>query len=91
LLVHVESEKKTLEIAENLRQRVQHREIDIGNGKKIKKTISIGVSMFPVDDSAIWQSIKYADVALYEAKRTGRNKVVRFEHKMWDEYNKNSV
>jgi PleD family two-component response regulator len=38
-----------------------------------------------VDAQRVWQAIKFADVALYQAKETGRNKIVRFENKMFTE------
>jgi diguanylate cyclase (GGDEF)-like protein len=48
------------------------------NGQSFRKTISIGYSLFPDDTNQIWKCIKYADMSLYEAKNTGRNKIVRF-------------
>ncbi len=72
-------------IAEKLRKRVEETTFHTKAGP-IKKTISIGVSEFPVDSTGIWQVIKFADVALYKAKETGRNKVVRFKPEMWESY-----
>jgi len=85
LLMDIESEEKAMEVSEKLRRRIQDKDIDIGGGKYLRKTISIGISMFPKDSDSIWQSIKYADIALYQAKNTGRNKVLRFEESMWNE------
>jgi diguanylate cyclase (GGDEF)-like protein len=85
LLMNVESEERTIEIAEKLREKVQMTEIAIGDNKRLNKTVSIGVSMFPGDSESIWQTIKYADVALYEAKKRGRNRMVRFDGTMWNE------
>jgi diguanylate cyclase (GGDEF)-like protein len=51
----------------------------------LKKTISLGISEFPADTQSFWQAIKFADVALYKAKETGRNRVVRFVMDMWQE------
>lgn len=48
------------------------------NNDTFSKTVSIGYSFFPEDTDQIYKCIKYADIALYEAKATGRNKVVRF-------------
>jgi len=72
-------------VAEKLRQKVQNTDIQIGDNKRLNKTISLGVSMFPKDSESIWQTIKFADIALYEAKKTGRNRIVRFDHSMWGE------
>ena len=49
----------------------------------LKKTISIGISFFPDDTEAVWQCIKFADIALYKAKQQGRNRVIRFNEEMW--------
>jgi len=50
-----------------------------------KKTLSIGIANFPESSSSPWECIKYADVALYNAKETGRDKVVVFEPAMYEE------
>ncbi|MCA1797188.1 MAG: GGDEF domain-containing protein [Geobacteraceae bacterium] len=71
-------------VAEKVRSGVEEKGFKV-NGEKIRKTISVGVSEFPHDTDAFWQAIKFADVALYKAKETGRNKVVRFESHMWDD------
>lgn len=69
-------------IAEKIRQRIEENKIRFGNDT-VQKTISIGVSEFPIDTENFWEAIKFADVALYNAKARGRNKVVRFETSMW--------
>ncbi len=71
-------------IAEKLRATVEQYKITTPKGQ-IQRTISIGVSEYPVDASAIWEAIKYADVALYKAKEMGRNRVVRFKKEMWQD------
>jgi len=71
-------------VAEKLRQKVEGTYFETKAGS-LKKTISIGVSEFPVDSKGIWQVIKFADVALYKAKQLGRNRVVRFRPEMWKE------
>ncbi|WP_456434337.1 diguanylate cyclase [Thermosulfuriphilus sp.] len=71
-------------VAEKLRQLVERHKFKVPGGQ-IQKTISIGVSEFPVDSEGIWEVIKYADVALYKAKEGGRNRVVRFTADMWQE------
>jgi two-component system cell cycle response regulator len=79
LLVGVKSEEDALNVANKIRVAVSENEIDVYAGNKLKKTISIGLSMFPTDSKNIDSVIKNADIALYEAKNSGRNQVVRFE------------
>ncbi|MES1208772.1 MAG: GGDEF domain-containing protein, partial [Pseudomonadota bacterium] len=62
-------------VAERLRSSVQQRKFTFG-GKDIPVTISLGVAAVPesgVNDHAAF--LAAADKALYEAKRTGRNRV----------------
>ncbi len=70
-------------VAEKIRSGVEQHKINVPNSV-IQKTISIGVSEFPIDTNEIWKAIKFADVALYKAKDSGRNKVVRFKPDMWE-------
>ena len=79
LLVGVKSEEDALSVANKIRVSVSENEIDVYAGNKLKKTVSIGLSMFPTDSKNIDSVIKNADIALYEAKNSGRNQVVRFE------------
>ena len=74
-------------ISENIRDEFSKQEIT-GNGEVFKKTLSVGFSSFPQDSNSIWKCIKYADLSLYSAKHTGRNKVVEFTE---DLLNKNDV
>ena len=69
-------------IAEKIRLEVEALKIQIGS-IVIKKTISIGIADFPDDSPTFWQAVKFADIALYQAKETGRNRVIRFNSDMW--------
>lgn len=71
-------------VAEKLRDTFANHVIKLP-GQNITKTLSIGVSEFPTDSDAIWEAIKFADVALYKAKEAGRNRVMRFTPDMWQE------
>ncbi|MDW7998658.1 MAG: diguanylate cyclase [Thermodesulfovibrio sp.] len=79
-------EGTSLGVSEKIRERIKETKIKIAGGF-IQKTISIGISEFPVDTQNFWEAIKFADVALYKAKESGRNKVVRFTPDMWTEDN----
>jgi diguanylate cyclase (GGDEF)-like protein len=73
-----------IKVAENIRSKVEETKISLP-GTMLQKTISIGVSEFPLDADTFWQVVKYADVALYAAKTQGRNRVLRFDPVMWKE------
>jgi two-component system, cell cycle response regulator len=63
-------------LAERLRGLVEAKSFDV-MGADIPVTISLGVATFPnVDAKTVEQLIGAADEALYEAKRTGRNRCV---------------
>ncbi|MDA3902426.1 MAG: sensor domain-containing diguanylate cyclase [Desulfuromusa sp.] len=69
-------------VAEKIRTNIEEKTFVIGT-EKFSKTISIGISEFPEDSDGFWQAIKFADVALYQAKEMGRNKSLRFVESMW--------
>jgi diguanylate cyclase (GGDEF)-like protein len=68
-------EQDALSAAERIRTLVEQTSI-IHKKQKINATISIGVSKVISDDSSHEEVIKRADIALYQAKNSGRNKVV---------------
>jgi diguanylate cyclase (GGDEF)-like protein len=78
-----------MRVAENIRAAVAEMKIQVGSST-LQKTISIGVAMFPEDSETFWQSVKFADVALYRAKEDGRNRVVRFRPEMWEGHSSES-
>lgn len=86
LLQNVEAESSEM-VAEKIRAAVDQHSFTLPSGNHLHKTISLGVAEFPDDASAMYKAIKFADVALYEAKNTGRNRVVRFKAAMWTEEN----
>jgi diguanylate cyclase (GGDEF)-like protein len=78
LLIGVDSEENAMNIAHKIGAKVRENEIDVYAGTTIKKTVSIGLSIFPDDSNLFETVVKNADIALYEAKSGGRDKVVRF-------------
>ncbi len=71
------SEKGAMEVSQKIRKAFESTSFQLEK-ENLKKTISIGVSLFPQDADSIWKVIKFADTALYKAKNSGRNQVVRF-------------
>ncbi len=82
LLTDCQSEQ-AITVAEKIRETVED-QIFRFEGTTLKKTLSIGVSVYPTDGEGFWECVKYADISLYQAKDTGRNKVLRFDSSMWD-------
>ena len=83
LIIMMESDAENAQrIGENIRKRVAETKIPLP-ALLLQKTISIGIAEFPGDAENFWQVVKFADVALYEAKNQGRNRVVRFLPEMW--------
>ena len=75
------SKLKAFKIAERIRKNVESTEFYISDNKAIKITISIGISSYPDLTNKTDNLIKDADTALYEAKNSGRNKVVILNEK----------
>ena len=83
VLLDIEADS-AMTVGEKIREAVQNTTFPLAKGS-LKQTISLGVSELPQDSDRFWQSIKFADVALYQAKTRGRNAVVRFTADLWRE------
>jgi diguanylate cyclase (GGDEF)-like protein len=85
LIILMDSQGESAErVAETIRAAVEALKVQVA-GVVLQKTISIGISDFPTDSDTFWQAVKFADVALYQAKEQGRNKVIRFDTSMWSD------
>ena len=82
VMLHNANEEGTLEVAKKIHTAFGELVFEVGAGETMQKTMSIGISMFPEDGDTIWKCIKFADTALYVAKTTGRNKIVKYEKEM---------
>ncbi len=65
-----------LKIAERIRANIEKIIINVDENKFIKVTSSIGITKMDAKDKTLQQIISDSDKALYEAKNTGKNKVV---------------
>ncbi|MFL0196006.1 diguanylate cyclase [Clostridium sp. WILCCON 0269] len=68
-------EIQALQIAERVRSSVRTHPFVLSNETQINITISVGVASYPEATNEIEKLLELADMALYTAKRTGRNKV----------------
>ena len=68
-------------IAERIRKTVETNKFHIFDSENIFVTISIGITTYPDLTDNIDNMVKNADTALYEAKKTGRNKVCIYKLK----------
>ena len=66
---------RAVEIAERIRKTVEDNFFTLNSGKKINLTISIGVASYEDSTNDPTMLIDDADKALYQAKKSGRNKV----------------
>ncbi len=83
VLLHNATEEGAREVADKIHANFNDKRFKVGSDI-IRKTLSIGMAHFPLQGESVWKVIKYADIALYEAKNSGRNKVVAFTPEMFD-------
>lgn len=68
--------KNALLLAEKIRCETENIKVNIEDNKFVQFTVSIGVSLVHVkNEESVEKAIKRADEALYEAKKSGKNKV----------------
>ena len=67
--------ERAKEISESIRERVEKYNFTLNSGENISITVSIGVACYNDTTMNSASLIEDADKALYQAKRTGRNKV----------------
>lgn len=79
-------EDNVIKIANTIRTNFAKEKM-VGKGETFSKTLSVGCSIFPKDSDSIWKCIKFADMSLYHAKESGRNKVIRFDKSLLKERN----
>lgn len=75
LFLHKKKNKNLMEIPERIRKLMENNPISIDE-QKINITVSIGVNNRPELSKNLDEAIKVADKYLYEAKESGRNRVI---------------
>ena len=79
LLIKCKDKAEAMFVAERIRKNVETETAEPNiYGLKEKMTISIGVYCSKSDDYSADKVVSYADAALYDAKNSGRNKVVYY-------------
>ncbi|MFO8069321.1 MAG: GGDEF domain-containing protein, partial [Alkalibacterium sp.] len=66
---------EALEIAENLRSKVEEHDFLTNNKLRIPITVSIGATVYPETINQLSDMIETADAMLYKSKNDGRNRV----------------
>ncbi|MFL0164492.1 MULTISPECIES: GGDEF domain-containing protein [Clostridium] len=69
------SKERAMDIGKRICDEVKKHEFEIGDGRKIGITVSVGVSAYPELTDNIETLLRQADDSLYKAKQTGRDKV----------------
>lgn len=81
LLRDIKSRESNVIIAKKIIDHLKNTPLDLG-GKLINIQVSIGCSFFPEDTSDRDELIKFADLAMYEAKKTGKNNFADFKKEL---------
>jgi diguanylate cyclase (GGDEF)-like protein len=80
ILMTQADKENAFSFAENLRSTVESAQFNIpGQEDPLKVTISGGVASFPEDGHSTTEIIRGADEALYQAKQSGRNRIIKAE------------
>lgn len=75
LLLPRSNKEPAFETAQRLRIKLMEQRIDLGDGKQISYTVSMGVAALRPTTRDLHELMRNADAALYKAKREGRNRV----------------
>ncbi len=76
IMCEVNSKELVNNKVETIRQTIESLTLTTNKNDKIKFTISLGVKKVDQDIKSIDEFLNEADIALYEAKNSGRNKVI---------------
>lgn len=80
-LSRIEKEEDVVKAAEKILLHIFTKPFEI-EGHEIVATISIGFSIYPADASDVDTLLRYADIAMYQVKKCGRNNCQRYHSSM---------
>ena len=83
-LGNLSSNKEALQVAQRI-IRIMQEPIKIAT-TKITSTVSIGIALHPYNGKTSEELFKYADIAMYRAKKLGKNQICFFEDEMQKEF-----
>ncbi len=81
LILQNSDAENSFHVAERIRKQFSQKKFKV-NDKYISTTVSGGISTYREEIEDIDQMIKEADIALYEAKKTGKNKIIIYKEGM---------
>lgn len=67
--------EQALEVAERIRSVIARIPIELPDGGSLRVTVSLGIATFPNDAENEKSLVSAADLALYQAKHSGRNRI----------------
>jgi len=81
ILIRDLDRKTAMSVAERIRRQLEKECKYLVNSSDLDCTVTVscGVSQYPTDSDNIREAIEFADMALYVAKRSGKNTVVCYE------------
>lgn len=85
ILEDTDAEKAYLK-SEKIRKSISSN-LDLKNNVRV--TVSLGVASYPMDSTSLWNLVGKADVALYNAKETGKDKTVQWSSSFVKEIKQN--
>lgn len=85
-LINLESSEQAIIVAQRIINAMQE-PLEIAS-TLIHSTVSIGIALHPDNSKSSEELFKYADIAMYRAKKWGRNQTCFFEDRMQEKFHK---